>query len=117
MSNTIRETLSSIVGDELSGVFFVRDYVEFHFDGPVVRMMGVVEVTVGDLRAELGRDDFFCSWVCRAIGRRLMAVQEADLGLLLTFESGIDVSVRPSTSGAEYAHFVSFPSRSLVIWN
>ena len=33
------QRIGDLVGEELSEVAFVRDYVEFHFDGPVLRAL------------------------------------------------------------------------------
>jgi len=38
MSKDIRD-LSDLVGEEMSAVCFGRDYVEFHFDGPILRSL------------------------------------------------------------------------------
>jgi len=37
--NQVERTVESLAGEELSAVSFVRDYVEFHFDGPVLRAL------------------------------------------------------------------------------
>ncbi len=34
-----RELIERIVGEQLCAVSFVQDYVEFHFDGPVIRAL------------------------------------------------------------------------------
>lgn len=38
MSKTIQK-LSDLVGEEISAICFVRDYVEIHFDGPILRSL------------------------------------------------------------------------------
>ena len=39
MPGTPRRTIASLVGEELNAVSFVIDYVEFHFNGPVLRAL------------------------------------------------------------------------------
>jgi hypothetical protein len=38
MSENIQQ-IEDLVGEEISGICFVRDYVELHFDGPVLRIL------------------------------------------------------------------------------
>ena len=39
---------ADLVGREVSGVAFMRDGVEFHFDGPVLRSRGDPQVAIGE---------------------------------------------------------------------
>ena len=62
--------LESLVGLELSAVAFVRDYVEFQFDGPVLRALANPLVrTEGDKSQfpDPGSRDALCSLIGRAI--------------------------------------------------
>jgi hypothetical protein len=40
--------LKDLIGREISAVAFVRDYVEFHFDGPILRSRANPQVAVGE---------------------------------------------------------------------
>ena len=40
--------MKDLIGREISAVAFVRDYVEFHFDGPILRSRGDPQVAVGE---------------------------------------------------------------------
>jgi hypothetical protein len=40
--------LKDLIGREISAVAFVRDYVEFHFDGPILRSRADPQVAVGE---------------------------------------------------------------------
>lgn len=40
--------MKDLIGREISAVAFVRDYVEFHFDGPILRSRADPQVAVGE---------------------------------------------------------------------
>lgn len=64
--------LESLVGEELSAVSFVRDYVEFHFDGPLIRALNNPLANVGGkavLFPEAGSRDALCSFVGKTVTR------------------------------------------------
>jgi hypothetical protein len=45
-------SFEDLAGSELSGVCFVRDYVEFRFDGPVLRSLASPVAVVDGVRFE-----------------------------------------------------------------
>jgi hypothetical protein len=55
--------LKDLIGREISAVAFVRDYVEFHFDGPILRSRADPQVAVGEAVycfPKLGSRDALC---------------------------------------------------------
>ncbi len=40
--------MKDLIGREISAVVFVRDYVEFHFDGPILRSRADPQVAIGE---------------------------------------------------------------------
>ena len=62
-----RPGVLALRGQELSGVAFVRDYVEFHFDGPVLRAFvgpDLVRAQAPDLRfPDSGSRDALCALI------------------------------------------------------
>ena len=72
-----RRTIESLVGEELNTVAFVMDYVEFHFNGPVLRAFTAPRVSPGtDLPTfpEPGSRDVLCT----LIGASVQAVEVRD---------------------------------------
>jgi hypothetical protein len=65
--------LSSLVGEELNAVCFVTDYVEFHFNGPVVRSLSSprIETPAGTLEFPAAGSRDAC---CALIGREVSDV-------------------------------------------
>ncbi len=106
----------SLKGEELSGVCFVRDYIELHFDGPVVRCLADIRIsTKGE---ELGIDDIgFRASLCSAIGRVVAEVDASEGNELeISFGNFDYVRVEGKKLGAEFAHFISFPEKRLQVW-
>ena len=111
-----RPDLASIVGDELSAVCFVRDYVELHFDGPVLRLLGEISIRQNG-NTRYGNDEQFKNWMCRNIGRKLSKVDITDANIIsLKFHGNDVIKVTGDQSGDEFAHYVSFPERRMQIW-
>jgi hypothetical protein len=115
------ERPEDLAGEELSAVSFVRDYVEFHFDGPVVRALSPPVVHDGDERPKFpapGSRDA----LCELIGRRVARVEvDADRAIRLRFEGDAEVVIPigrgdPERVGPESAHYVPGPNRPIHVW-
>lgn len=112
-------SIESIVGEQLSAVSFVQDYVEFHFDGPVVRALSNPTVRGPSVKAtfpDKGSRDALCS----AIGRIVRSVEvdddhRAEIGLdgecVITIPLGAD-----NHRGTEAMHFVAAPYSPVQVW-
>jgi hypothetical protein len=77
-----------LVGEVLNAVSFVMDYVEFHFNGPVLRSFTNPVVEVNDSRTifpEAGAQDALCS----LIGAEVAGVEVKDDSFIrLAFTDG-----------------------------
>ncbi|WP_396274138.1 hypothetical protein [Hyphomonas sp.] len=108
--------IRSVEGEELSGVCFVRDYIEFHFDGPVVRLMGKVMIHRNGvtLTHESSR---FKNWICEIIGKSVEHL-DADSAnkLLILFSNGDKIELQSAGFGKEFAHYISYPEKRMQIW-
>ena len=113
-------TVESLAGEELAAVSFVRDYVEFHFDGPVLRALTNPRVEDGGTTAEFpapGSRDAFCA----LIGRTVRSVDAQDgVHIRLTFEDGAVLTVpldEASRLGPEGAHFQATLTAPVQVWD
>lgn len=111
------DTFSKLVGEELSSVCFVRDYVEFHFDGPIIRALSLPKVNVGGKYFPpdmLGWRDALCS----LIGRKVVAALSDDGVFLLTLdgEASAEMSLTPTGNAAEALHFVPTGQGPMQVW-
>jgi hypothetical protein len=119
------DPLECLVGEELNIVAFVMDYVEFHFNGPILRAISnpVVEHAGRRVRfPDTGSRDALCA----LIGTEVLAVEERDHDRIELRTTGGHVLTIPlddaSYRGAEAAHFVPADDRGrlqaggMIIW-
>jgi hypothetical protein len=116
----VERTVESLVGEELSTVSFVRDYVEFHFDGPVLRAIANPRVEDGSRVAVFpgaGSRDALCA----LIGRIVRAVDACDgVHIRLVFRDGPTLTVPldvASLRAGEGAHFQSTRTSPVQVWD
>ncbi len=114
--------LAMLVGAEVGGVAFVRDYVEVHFDGPVLRALSapILEIDGTEVRfpSEGSRDR-----LCLLIGRTVLAAREDAESLVLDFGGSVRLRV-PLVAGelvTEAAHLVPASEgrpdvANMVVW-
>jgi hypothetical protein len=122
MVSAVQE-LADLNGSELSSVCFVRDYVEFHFDGPILRSLASPLVHVGSAHYKfpgVGSRDVLCD----LIGHLVEGADDLPDRLSLRFSGGtiVDIPKASDGAGAEVAHFVptiegKLDVASMVIWD
>ncbi len=86
-----------LVGEELSGVTFVRDYLQLQFNAPLLNAYTPVTVQRGDHRAVFG-ETVFANLLIGQIGKVVRSAGlRADEALDITFDdnSKILISLRP----------------------
>ena len=97
-----------VVGEQLSSVEFVQDYVQLRFDGPTLTayVWPVVKSSEGTVR--FGEPDYR-NVLCGRIGHKILAVSvEEEKAINLRFDDGsqVSVSLRPEDhSGPEAGTF------------
>lgn len=104
--------LDGILGERLSSVEFVADYVQLRFDGPPLNLYVWPRVHAdGGVRQR--PDDGYADALVGLIGRRLVATDELlDLGLVLDFDDGSRLAVPldgTEARGSEVAEFGGEP--------
>ncbi len=96
-----------LTGCELSAVCFVRNYVELHFDGPVLRCLAPPAVARGERVLQFpesgSRDG-----LCELIGLTVSEVQDVPDSLLVHFADDTKLEMLKASpgTGPEVAHFV-----------
>ena len=118
MSENIQE-LHDLVGEEISAVCFVRDYVEFHFDGPILRSLTnptVVDHGASFLFPEPGSRDA----LCRLIGSTVRGLEmEEARALTLTMADDREIWIPldgKNRRGQEALHFLPQGVRWIQVW-
>ncbi len=111
---------NTLLNAELSSVCFVRDYIELHFDGPVLRLNGKVLIN-GKLLASGGMRSAEAdplNELLRSIGKKVVSfIQDDSLSLKICFDSGCEVRVDSEMPGQEFAHFISYPDKTFVVFD
>jgi hypothetical protein len=99
--------LAHLNGSELSAVAFVRDYVEFSFDGAVLRFLAPPVISSEGRRIAFpaaGSRDALCSLIGQTVDR----TEDTPDRLVLTLSSRTKVEISKASRGAgpEVAHLV-----------
>jgi hypothetical protein len=102
----VPKLLQVLIGEELSSVEFIRDYVSLHFDGPRIDAIAKVEVVQGSQTWRKG-DSGWRDALCSAISQAVESVDEKSEWVVLTFSRGIEirVGVVPEGDGVEAGMF------------
>jgi len=111
--------IEDLVGEELNSVSFVMDYVEFGFNGPVLRVMTNVEVSKDGQKATFphgGSRDA----LARAIGtsvQRISIEPSTEMRISLSDGSVLRIPlVCDESTGPEAVHFVPDDGETMSIW-
>ena len=111
--------MADLVGQPMSGVSFVHDYVEFLFDGMILRSLTDPVVTSGKASFAMPREgarDAFCALIGERVSN--VVVREGDR-IDLRFEGGSLITVPLGDSdrrGPEAAHFVPGENQPIEVW-
>ena len=102
-----RFQIKDLIGLELSAVCYVRDYVELHFDGPILRCLAdpIIAGSSGRFEhPEVGSRDALCALVGEVV---LEAADEVTrLRLEFAGHATVFVPKRSPSAGPEVAHLV-----------
>jgi hypothetical protein len=119
MTSKKRRTIDAIVGEQLSGVAFIMDYVEFQFDGMMLRALAHPLLRIGDMLhrfPEPGSRDAFCS----VIGEKVEGVEVVEEERITVYLRGgalIEIPLAiTEPSLPEAAHFTAGVDQPLDVW-
>jgi hypothetical protein len=96
-SKTIEYSLSAIVGEQLSSVVFVQDYVQLHFDGPTLTAITLPTIEVSKITLGWGTPGYRDA-LCERIGktvRRASMIENKELRIEFDDNSVILISIKP----------------------
>jgi hypothetical protein len=92
MTETLADALAKLVGLDLSSVTFVRDYVQFEFDGPTMSAYTMPTVEFGPESLSLGQGGYR-DILCKQIGCRVERTEVGNQRVSIVFESGVAFSI------------------------
>lgn len=108
MSKTNIQPLDSLVGHELSSVEFVRDYIQFRFDGPCLTAITNPVVYIGDVSYKWGQPgyrDILCDCINAKVHKTFVS-EGKELRLEFNHEVCVVISLKAEDYiGAEAATF------------
>lgn len=111
--------LNVLVGKQLSSVEFVQDYIQFHFDGPVLSAITDPVVTVKGTTYERNSTGF-CEQLIKCITQIVKkAIVEENIALRLELDDYaiLSISLRPEDYiTAEAAILYTGPDEGMSIW-
>jgi hypothetical protein len=102
--------LKSIIGEQLSSVVFVQDYLQLHFDGNTLTLYSWPEVNLGTTTYKFG-DIMYRNALCEIIGHKIMNVvllENTSVKLFFQYENGISLSLVRNQSNIGLAEFLYF---------
>ncbi len=111
--------LNDLDGESLSGVAFVQDYVEFHFDGKILRALTRASITSkrGSFTFPArGSRDALCSMIGRVVEH--VEVHEQDR-IEVVFDDASVLRVPLASeerTGPEAAHYVPGADLPIEVW-
>lgn len=85
--------IKSLVGEQLSAVSFVQDYVELHFEGPVIRAINNPIATINEQLfkfPDIGSRDALCSFISQKVTQ---VYYKEHVELTILFSNGGKISV------------------------
>jgi hypothetical protein len=115
--------LHDLAGEEVGSVCFVRNYVEFHFDGPILRSLANPVIEISGRRFEhpqAGSRDA----LCQLIGHSVQSARDETGRLFLVFDGDMTIIIPKAAEGKgpEVAHLIpafadgSPDSVNMFIW-
>ena len=112
-------SINDLVGMEVSGISFVRDYVEIHFDGPILRCISNLTLESEEWQftfPESGSRDSLCQLINQTI--ESIDLDENTM-LKAKFSGGYELVVpldQESRRGPEAMHFVPGINEPVQVW-
>ncbi len=111
--------LVAIEGEQLSAVTFVQDYVQLHFDGPMITANTLPVVVVGDTRFaadEPGYRDQLCGLIAKNVARAYV-LQGERFQIDFADHTSLVVSLKPEAyRTAEAVIFSDGKTEQFAVW-
>jgi hypothetical protein len=101
--------LDELIGEQLSAVTFVQDYIQLWFDGPGINVINPLSVCSGSTTVASGASGFRDA-LCRQISKTVSGVEfQTSLALVIRFQDSTTLSISLSPNDynspeAFYAH-------------
>lgn len=114
---TEEESLQVIIGEQLSAVTFVQDYVQLHFDGPRLTIFSHTVVTLGDKIFHWGKPGFrdaLCNSIAQQVTEARVAYGES---ISVSFADGSTIKISLKDENYRGGEAVNFDTGSNEWWS
>lgn len=115
-----KNALGAIIGNQLSGVLFIQDYVQLQFDGPGLTALNWPTVTVGESDYTFGMSDYrnvLCERITKIV-RRASVIERQEIRIELEDESSISIALTaPEDSGRSEMAIFDNGDADFWVWN
>ena len=113
---TEEKSLQVIIGEQLSAVTFVQDYLQLHFDGPRLTVFSHAVVRLGDQtfpRGKPGFRDALCSNIAKKVTEAQVAYGDS---ISIRFADGSTIKISLKDEDYSGGEAVNFDTGSNVWW-
>lgn len=113
------EVLQELVGEEVGGICFVRNYVELYFDGPVLRSLARPTLSSkgsSSTFSEPGSRDALCTLIGQKVDQVRVIPGEV---IELTFQHGDTLTIpldSENRAGPEAAQYTRGINQGVFVW-
>ena len=114
---TEEKSLQAIIGEQLSAVTFVQDYVQLHFDGPRLTVFSHPVVTLGEKTFHWGKPGFrdaLCNSIAKQVTEARVAYGES---IAIRFTDGSTIKISLKDENYRGGEAVNFDTGSNEWWS
>ena len=114
---TEEKSLQVIIGEQLSAVTFVQDYVQLHFDGPRLTVFSHAAVLLGDKTFHWGKPGFRDA-LCNSIAKKVTDARVAyGDSISISFADGAAIKISLKDKDYRGGEAVNFDTGSNEWWS
>jgi hypothetical protein len=115
--HTEEKSLQILIGEQLSAVTFVQDYLQLHFDGPRLTVFSHPVVRVGGKTFHWGKPGFRDA-LCNNIAKKVTAAQVAyGDSIVIRFADGSTIKISLKDEDYSGGEAVNFDTGGNVWWS
>jgi hypothetical protein len=118
VESTSENPFNELIGKELSSIEFVRDYIQFRFDGPCLTAITDPTIQVRGVNNKRSTNGF-CDTILKFIGLQVIetiVVENESICIRFLEDCSINISLRPEDYVTTEAATFDNGSRKLWVW-
>jgi hypothetical protein len=114
---TEEKSLQMLIGEQLSAVTFVQDYLQLHFDGPRLTVFSPPVIRLGEQTFYKGKPGFRDA-LCHNIAKKVTEVRVAyGESIAIRFADGATIHIPLQDAGCPDGEAVNFDAGGNVWWS